>query len=140
MQFEKPVIQSWRKVRIPYRLQHDPYHLVFVIESFDRLPEEPRLWIEGNDVVIHHSANFFLVLPNMPPDLLEEIAQRDTVSISEQHQRHHNDAILPWGMDKVGGSGRLYVVPVIHTEKIGDIREIFNSLPEFNPENDANTP
>lgn len=140
MQFEKPVIQNWRKVRIAYRLQRDPYRLIFVIESFDRLPEDPRLWIEGGDVVIHHSSNFFLVLPDMPPDLIEEIAGRDTVTISEQHQHHLNDAILPWGMDKVGGAGRFYTVPVIHTEKIGDIRQIFNGLPESDTENDVNTP
>ena len=130
MDFTKPVTQSWRKMQVQYRLQHDPYHLVFVIEALDRMPDHPRLWIEGPNVILHHSVNLFVVLANMPADLLERIADRENVTISEQHALHYNEGILPWGMDRVGGTGRSYEVPVIHIEKIGDIRKIFNELPE----------
>jgi hypothetical protein len=130
MDFTKHALQSWRKIRVPYRLQHDPYHLVFVIEALDRLPDQPRLWIEGDTVVLHHSVNLFLVLGQMSPDLIAEISQRERVTITEQHAQHYNESIVPWGMDKVGGTGRTYDVPVIHIEKIGDIRKIFNALPE----------
>lgn len=130
MDFEKPVTQVWRKVQVRYRLQHDPYHLVFVIEAVDRMPDHPRLWIEGPDVVLHHSVNLFIVLAHMPEDLLGRIAERESVTISEQHQLHHNEGIVPWGMDRIGGAGHIYEVPVIHVEKIGDIRKIFNGLPE----------
>lgn len=130
MDFTRPVTQSWRKMQVQYRLQHDPYHLIFVIEALDLRPDQPRLWIEGENVILHHSVNLFVVLANMPADLLERIAESEKVTISEQHQQHHNEGIVPWGMDRVGGNGHIYDVPVIHIEKIGDIRKIFNELPE----------
>lgn len=129
MKLETHVTQGWRKIVAHYRLLQDPHHFGFAIEAVGQLAENPRLWIEGDAAVIHHSPGIFIVLANMPGHLIEEIALRDVVLLSEQYRRHYADGLVPWGMDKVGGDGHTYTVPVIHTEHIGDIRKIFNTMP-----------
>ena len=125
---------TWRRQAVYYRLLEDMNHFGFSIEAVGCLPENPHLWIEGTAAVIHHSPGLFIVLPNMPERLLAEIEARDELTIAEKYQRHYSDGLVPWGLDRVGGGGPVYQAPIIHVEKIGDIREIFNSLPEAGPE------
>lgn len=125
---------NWRRMAVYYRLLEDMNHFGFSIEAIGRLPESPHLWIEGSSVVIHHSPGLFIVLAHMPDRLLQEISSRKELTISESYQRHYSDGLVPWGLDRVGSGGPQYVVPIIHTEKIGDLREIFNALPEAGPE------
>ncbi len=133
MRFEgPPVTPSWRKARTEYRLLRDPYRFGFIIEAPDRVPESPRLWLEGGSAVIHHSPGLFLVLPDLSLSLIEEIAARDHLTVLEQHRQRYNEGIVPGGMDRGGSPVRSYDVPIIHVETIGDIRKIFNGLPEDN--------
>lgn len=135
MKFEAPrVASTWRRMAVYYRLLEDMNHFGFSIEAVGCLPENPHLWLEGTSAVIHHSPGLFIVLPQMPQRLLDEISVRTELVVSEKYQRHYSDGLVPWGLDRVGGGGPAYTVRIVHVEKIGDIRKIFNSLPETGPE------
>lgn len=118
----------------PYRQLQDSNHFGFVIEAPGRFPEHPRLWLEDSDAIIHHSQGIFIVLPDLPPHLLDEIMNRETLMISETYGRAYGDGLMPWGMDKSGNGGRTYEVEIIHTEGIGDIRKIFNGTLDPDPD------
>ncbi len=121
---------DWRRMTVYYRLLEDMNHFGFSIEAVGCLPESPHLWIEGSSVVLHHSPGLFIVLAHMPERLLQEISSRKELTISESYQRHYSDGLAPWGLDRVGSGGPQYVVPILHIEKIGDLRQIFNALPD----------
>ncbi len=129
MRFEEThVSQGWRKIVTPYRQIQDQNHFGFIIEPPRRFPENPRLWLEETDAVIHHSPGLFVVLRDLPPFLIDEIMSRERLLISETYGR--GDGLMPWGMDNSATGGRSYEVDIIHIEGIGDIRKIFNGMPE----------
>lgn len=134
MRMEPPVAPSWRKIVTPYRAVLDDSRFGFVIEAVGHIPENPRLWVEGTTGVMSHSPGCFIVLPGLPADVIAEIARADTVVIEERYRRRHAETYVPWGLDRIGGTGQTYTVTVIHTEGIGDIRKIFNELPDDGPE------
>lgn len=134
MRMEPPVTPQWRKIITPYRVIADPNRFGFVIEAVGQVPDNPRLWVQGTAAVIHHSPQCFVVLPDLSESVIAEIAECNYLFIEERYQRRHTETIAPWGLERGGGERHTYTVPVIHTEKIGDIRKIFNELPDLEPD------
>ena len=133
MRMEPPIKPNWRKIITPYRVLQDPYRFGFVIEAVGQLPDTPRLWVEGDAAIMHHSPQCFVVLPHLPDDVIDEISECDYLFIEERYRTRHTETHTPWGFDHIDRDTQLYTVPVLHTEKIGDIRKIFNGLPDASP-------
>lgn len=134
MRMEPPITPNWRKIVTPYRVLQDPYRFGFVIEAVGTLPDAPRLWVEGDAAIMHHSPQCFVVLPHLSSELVEEISECDYLFIEERYRFRHTETHVPWGFDRIDRNSQIYTVPVIHTEKIGDIRKIFNALPDPGPD------
>jgi hypothetical protein len=115
-----------RREVLPYQVLHGRRFPGFLIESLDRVPESPKFWIDGDTGILYHNPLLLVIFPDLPETLKEDILAGEAVVVEEKHQRHFNDALHPWGMDR-GGAVRVYEVPVIHIEDIGDIRNVFNT-------------
>jgi hypothetical protein len=97
---------------------------VFVIEALDIRPEDPRFWVEGEDGVLHHSTAQLLVFPSLAVDIRSKIAQVTHIIVEEKYQRHHNQGLTPWGMDRVS-PGILYEAPIIPVPTDLSLKNIF---------------
>jgi hypothetical protein len=97
------------------------------IEALDVFADNPVFWLSGDDAVLYHHTNTYLVLKSIQPYHLELLRQSSYVVIEEKHRAHYSDMISPYGMQRgIGGTGRIYEVEIISPQSEIDVRSIFN--------------
>ncbi len=86
--------------------------VVFVIESGDILPENPRFWMEGENGVFHHGPGRIIIFEHIDLETRLHLGKATRIFVEERHEQHFNQGLTPWGMDKIT-PGLLYEVPII---------------------------
>ncbi len=98
----------------------------FEIEALDQWHDEPLFWFERNDAIFHHHARHFIILKNIPKDIIKEIKQNSYVVMDEKHQRRLSDSLSPFGM-MPQGAARIYEVPLFHPHQQTHFRDLFKN-------------
>ena len=125
MKFDATVIQPpLREVR-HFRVINVQGVVGFEIEALDQWPDEALGWFERNDAIFHHHGRYFIILKDIPKQLIEEIKQTNYVVIDEKHQRRLADSLSPFGM-MPQGTARIYEVPLFHPEQSTHFRDLFS--------------
>ena len=135
MKFEQPHhTLPVRDVRL-FRLFRSNGLIGFEIEATDQLPDNPSLWFERQNAILHHHGHYFIVLPHVPDSIIAEIKESSFVIIDEKHQRRFTDSPSPFGM-MPQGTARLYEVPVLTLDHTSPIRDIFADAIEIDGRDD----
>ena len=122
----KPPLREVRYYRILRKENQSGENLIgFEIEATDQLPDEPQLWFERSSAILHHHGRFFIVLPDIPDEVLTELKEAPYTFIDEKYQRRYSDSLSPFGMQPQG-TARLYEVPILqpHPNNV-PIRSLF---------------